>query len=362
MPDAPNPTPAKEAPRTLIKPTDIEQWTRNHFEELDKNKDGGIDSLELFRSYRNQKLSTTDSAMVLAMLKGFSIIDKQDKEDHKISKDDVAALTKKYAAGKDAELKQKWNEAIGFGNERVSGINDKLWGEFKKPVDAIKSDAIGQGMVGDCWFLASVAAVADTIPHVIEKMITQTPDGKFTVTFPGLADKPVTVDPPSNIELAMFAKSTKYGTWVAVLEKAAAKVGFKKSAEDEIGSLDGGDPAKALQLLTGCKTITLAGDEINVRQKLAVAQQWGLPIVCGTGPEKTDKERDERGVYFSHAYTATYDPRDRKVQVRNPWGWSRDSEPTLPDGRPVDGIADGAFKLSVEDFRKSFRTICIVSP
>lgn len=353
MPDSP------AAP--LAKPTDVEPWLKKHFEQLDKNKDGGIDVVELFRAYRDPKLGATDSATVLAMLKGFSLIDQQDKKDCKITLADAAALTKNLADKKDPELEKKWKEAVGFGNERVSQINNKLWGEFSKPLDAIKPDAVGQGLVGDCWFLAAVAAVADTMPQKIEKMIQQTSDGKFKVTFPGLPDKPVTVDPPSNIELAMFAKGTKHGTWVAVLEKAASKLGLRQT-EDEILSLNGNDPAVALQLLSGFKTVTLAGDDVNVRQKLAVAQQWGLPIVCGTRVEGTDKEHDERGIYFTHAYSAKYDPRDRKIEVRNPWGWAKDSEPTLPDGRPVDGIADGAFKMSIKDFRKSFTTICVVMP
>lgn len=356
MSDVPGP----KAP--LAKPTDLESWTTSHFEELDKNKDGAIDRLELFRSYRNPNLSTTDGAMVLAMMAGFELIDKQDKADRKVTKADVAAFAKKYADGSDPELKQKWNLAIGKGNERVANVSNKLWGEFEKPIDAIKSDAVGQGTVGDCWFLCAVAAVADAGPGLIEKMIEPQKDGKFKVTFPGLSDKPVTVDPPTAVELALFARGTKHGTWVAVLEKAASKLGVRPSGEDEIVSLDGNDPAIALQILTGCKVTTLDADDVNVRQKLAVAQQWGLPIVASTRLEGTDKESDERGVYYTHAYSAIYDSRDRKVQVRNPWGWTPGSEPTLPDGRPADGVADGAFKLSVDDFRKSFRKIYVVMP
>ncbi|HEY9786739.1 MAG TPA: hypothetical protein V6D17_15155, partial [Candidatus Obscuribacterales bacterium] len=74
------------------------------------------------------------------------------------------------------------------------------------------------------------------------------------------------------------------------------------------------------------------------------------------------REANEAGVYYRHAYTVTYDAQAREVIVRNPWGWGHESEPLNADGTPRDGVADGAFRLSLADFKKSFPDVWAVVP
>ena len=95
---------------------------------------------------------------------------------------------------------------------------------------------------------------------------------------------------------------------------------------------------------------------------LSAATQWGLPIAAGSIMDRTDSEADANGVYGTHMYTLKYDPLKREIIVRNPWGWAPKSEPCNPDGTPKDGVADGAFRLSLKDFQKSFSDVTTVVP
>ncbi|HEY9870629.1 MAG TPA: C2 family cysteine protease, partial [Candidatus Obscuribacterales bacterium] len=171
---------------------------------------------------------------------------------------------------------------------------------------------------------------------------------------------------PTPLELLLYAHGNKHGSWVAVLEKAAARLlnseaGLLKRKK-EINILHGGDPGVALKLLTGEKVLSLSGREADLVEKLAVASQWGLPLVCASEPLWTDAEHDARGVYYSHLYMLKYDPLQKEVIVRNPWGGTKRAEPSHADGTPLDGAADGAFRMSLADFRKSFPYVWAVVP
>lgn len=362
----------KEAPAAAKPPqpptvADIEPWFTAHLAEIDTDHNGRIDVKELFETVSNKKFDSHDAGMVIGMLYGFELIDAQDKKDGGISEKDVKTVSKKLKEDPNGDLPKMLEIAMLIAGSRTDSINQKLWGDFTNPIDAIKSDAVGQGSVGDCWFLGSVAAVADTMPETIERMIKQEPNGQFTVTFPGAPKYPVTVDPPTAVEMALFARSDKHGSWVAVLEKAAAKLWNSASPypqKYDIAALHGGDAGVALSMLTGERYSLLNPADPNFRQKLEVTAQWGLPVCAGSKVEKTDKDSDERGVFFTHLYTAKYDPRDKQVSVRNPWGWTpgSNSEPVNADGTPRDGVPDGAFKLSVANFQKSFPCVWVVVP
>src|SRR5437016_5761467 len=58
---------------------------------------------------------------------------------------------------------------------------------------------VGQGDLGDCFFLSSLVAVAATRPEVIKRAISKNVDGSYTVTFQektraGFRPVPVRVD------------------------------------------------------------------------------------------------------------------------------------------------------------------------
>lgn len=334
-------------------PKKFAEWVENNWSKFDRDKDGYISSREVAKAVGDKRL-VRDSDKLLALIDGFEGFDHLGVPDNKLSKGEIAVLKRRADEPGIKEAFKIFDEAAKI---ELSKINQNLWGEFKNPKDAIKSDAISQGNIGDCWLMGSIAAVADRIPDKIEKMIKENGDGTFTVTFPGLKEKPVTIEAPTLAELYLYAKSRKYGTWVAVLEKAAAKAindHLAKKQDVDIVALHGGDPAVALTLLTGDPAPRLDTSSKNFLDQLRLANEWELPIVAGSRRIGPDTKKDERGVYFTHLYTLTYDPKTNTVAVRNPWGAEAGSEPTNALGKPIDGVADGVFRLSLEDFKKSF--------
>ncbi len=64
-----------------------------------------------------------------------------------------------------------------------------VWGEADRR--AIDSSDVRQGYLGDCYFMALLAAIAEVRPEAIEQMVKPNADGTFTVSFFGPDGKPV---------------------------------------------------------------------------------------------------------------------------------------------------------------------------
>ena len=88
------------------------------------------------------------------------------------------------------------------------------------PVESIRPNDVIQGSANDCFFMASLAAVADTKPSLIKDAIVQNKDGSYTVTFPGAKDFHIHTPPLTERELSNYAKNSPDGVWPAVMEKA----------------------------------------------------------------------------------------------------------------------------------------------
>lgn len=69
-------------------------------------------------------------------------------------------------------------------------------------------------------FNAVFESVIVQCPHIIVRMICQSSDGKYTVTFPGDPRNPVTVCAPTSTCLAEYLHGSKFGFWMAVIENA----------------------------------------------------------------------------------------------------------------------------------------------
>jgi hypothetical protein len=246
------------------------------------------------------------------------------------------------------------------------------------------SDDVKQGMAGDCYFLASMASIANAKPDLIQKMISKNDDGTFMVTFKKLAANGTFTDVPVRVsneihltnyrdaEGKVFAASTAYATsnsdsryvdkvpthqeaamWVPMIEKAFAKLsdgGFEK-----IGH--GGDPAESLKLMLGQHTATfiitsLPPDDLFAKIKAAVAHRD--PMVTAT---KTDMaslaDFTNSGLVHGHAYSVLgvrEQAGEQFIKLRNPWG----------KGEPGnDGKDDGVFEMKMSEYQKFFGSISL---
>jgi hypothetical protein len=75
--------------------------------------------------------------------------------------------------------------------ERIKNMNDSSGKKITKPevyVHGLGANDIGQGQIGDCWFLSALSVVAYTRPKLLESLIhkncrTYREDGLYVVRF-----------------------------------------------------------------------------------------------------------------------------------------------------------------------------------
>lgn len=135
------------------------------------------------------------------------------------------------AVGVKPEQTKKIIEA--YGRERISYTpcfrkNRALFPEGPDAAD------IGQGSVGDCYFLAALSAAAAQDPSKIREAMRQNPDGTVTVRFYTETREPVyvTVDTEiPTVNTGYYDKRPIYAEkslWAAVMEKAYVQSGLHK--------------------------------------------------------------------------------------------------------------------------------------
>lgn len=237
-------------------------------------------------------------------------------------------------------------------------ISRELFADAAHPERSVTPDAIDQGRTGDCYFLAALAAVAQSDPQSIVQMIKDNQDGTFTVNFPG-KQHPITVDAPTDTELGLFNGGSNSGIWASVLEKAYGK--YVKTYYGEEGLTDieaagnGGYPAVALEALTGAY---FRDDVINYLSDVEIVATLidnfrsgqGKPMTVSTarGSESESPDFTKDGFARQHAYTVlgagANENGEFAITIRNPWG----------DG---DDNTSGTVDLTLEQFMRNFTVI-----
>lgn len=223
-----------------------------------------------------------------------------------------------------------------LATENLSGIT--LWG------DGPSINDINQGMLGDCYFLASLGGTATLQPDRLRELAVDLGDGTFAVAFKreGVTSY-VRVDADIVISGGMFAYNAAQNNgpiWACVMEKAYAfyrEPGANSYASIEAGYAnavfsDLGFEAKRMEPRTS--------SEATFRT-ISTALAAGKPVVLGTVTHMPN------GVPLvgNHAYTVLSASRDNQGNItytmRNPWGWDGENTDTgeiYSSGDPNDGI------------------------
>jgi len=219
-------------------------------------------------------------------------------------------------------------------------------------VNGPKVSDINQGAVGDCYFLASLASIANGNPMLLQQAVTPLGDGTYAVRFYRYGQEvylrvdgylPVT----SGRQLA-YAKTGQGGaTWVAIMEKAYA---FFRSAGNSYASISGGWMANACTDLTGLGTTSLAaaGSASSVYAFLQTQLADGKAVTAAS------TSTCQGPIVASHAYSilsVQMIGNTMTVTVYNPWGFDGSSTPF--DSNPN----DGQLVLSIAQFQQYFGTI-----
>jgi Calpain family cysteine protease len=191
---------------------------------------------------------------------------------------------------------------------------------------------VEQGVIGDCWLLASLAEVADRDPKVIQNMfvydgttvVNGSTVGVYSVQFfsnTGIAfDVKVDTELPSGGDYYDHLENDQdtQVLWVALAEKAYAEantlglVTTRAEGQDSYDAMGYGDPTWAEYAITGKST---NDSSINPSQ---IAADWkaGCLIVLCTPDSPPDSY-----IEGSHCYAVVgYNASGPQFELFNPWG------------------------------------------
>jgi hypothetical protein len=195
--------------------------------------------------------------------------------------------------------------------------------------DEISFNAVKQGQLGDCYFLATLAAIANKKPGYIRKIIDGREDGGPAVCFYDdllqthkiYVDKKFWIDEKQNPVYAQYGLEAddKREIWAMLIEKAWAKINGL-----DYTNINGGDVGHKIDYslaLTGRKAIReYISPEINIDSTLQRIRNHiqNKPVVFYSVKHKNEHSAPEL-VEF-HAYALTDISPDNKYGIYNPHG------------------------------------------
>ncbi|GAA1636375.1 hypothetical protein GCM10009744_26800 [Kribbella alba] len=229
-----------------------------------------------------------------------------------------------------------------FNDQTGKSTNGMHYGTPSDPLFTGKplAEDIYQGQLGDCWFIASMTATAQTNPDFLRQGIRENPNGTLSVR---IWDKDgnqrwVTM----NRELPLDQNGSPVGahgdgsTWAAYYEKAFAIVyegdgggapdgkggdpRYDKAEQGSYGALEWDYNEKAPPYLTGHKSEGIGTDYDDVKKSF----DGGHPVIVASNSDKNnvpDKwTQQQKDAYVSrHVYYVKSISGD-KVVLGNPWG------------------------------------------
>ena len=207
----------------------------------------------------------------------------------------------------------------------------------------------GPGYFGDCWLLASLAALAHTRPGVLEQAVTDHGDGTYTVRLFAEAgatgeDVRVTGALPQTTDGrdAYAQRPDPAELWVGIIEKAFA------SWKGGYGNLHGGLPSDALTALTGERSTTAFKDDPELGARMQAASAEGAPMVAASAAHLS---LSQGGIVPGHAHTVLDVRQDGDrtlIKLRDTYAAYE------PSGN---GPKDGVFELTLDEFRRRFQYV-----
>ncbi len=197
--------------------------------------------------------------------------------------------------------------------------NRSLWGGGPDVNDA------NQGSVGDCWFIASIAGLANSSPARLEESAVDLGDGTYAVEF-FRNNAPTYVRVSNQFSTGPFngyryaQPSVNGAIWAPVLEKALC---YFRSAKNTYNSISGGYGSEGLGYfnVSSSTTAPKSYTDASLFSMVSASLAAGKTVVFGTPTNAPN-------LVGNHEYTiiSCYsDASGTHYLVRNPWGVSGDS-------------------------------------
>lgn len=248
----------------------VDQVTGSAPAEIDEGLDAGEISDRLLYGVGNWVISDQDAQDVMASLEAMSDTERSETlagltaEQRERLVDnypgDIPASVAMYLedAQPDAASLDGVDGAWLYGDAGLTDVTKD--GELV--VDGADVSDIKQGILGDCWLLASLGSVVQSDPHFVEEAIIPQGDGSFNVRlYNAVGDPPVVQEfwvvvdglVPSDLNVIRYARTGEDGEyWPLIIEKAVTKL-YDAHKEDESGydAMVGDDPRNAYFMLTG---------------------------------------------------------------------------------------------------------------
>lgn len=246
-------------------------------------------------------------------------------------------------AGFTDELQPSFEDVGGDGarDNPESPANSATYAELEHRlfVGTVSPADAAQGRIGDCWWIASMMAVAQADPQVIRDAITVNPNGTYTVhLYRDGVRVPVTVTP----DMVLMPDGTPafvsngrsddtYELWPMVLEKALA-LEYGDYAE-----IEGGWPSVGFTALTGRASTSHDTADLSIQRLADTVSGGGAVGLASLTPDdardSTYYQQDAGAdrLFANHAYyVQSVDVDAGTVTVVNPWGIAGYPPITLP--------------------------------
>jgi calpain family cysteine protease len=188
---------------------------------------------------------------------------------------------------------------------------------------------VNQGSFGDCWYLASLAAMAQTDPDYVRDGIRENGNGTVSVRLWDAEgnEQWVTVDrqlPTDENGNLISASDGGEALWPAYYEKAFAQV-YGEDPQGTYNSIEGDWSGNASPHLTGQDADDIGGNEFlwmgsSDYENVKEAYENGQAVTLSSTDFDAPDDWEAKGYTDGHAYYVAGFTEDGNVLIGNPWG------------------------------------------
>lgn len=343
----------------------------SNFAKWDHNHDGKLTVQEVDAQVVNPKVNGDEAAAVAAL----HVYQRDHKNAPPLTKAQLLQSSKEKDSAERRDVQQK-QAHFGSNFESFRNHINKAPKSIFATKEAPTLEGFKQGLLGDCYFLAAVAAALHADPPVFRRMFQSRPDGSCDVHF--YSGHVVRLPRLTDAEIALSSSAGEQGVWLNALEKAFGEIKLqvrnaRKNRGGDHFDLDiiarGGDPGDAIEVLCGsqsksvnlrkgkAETLPPEVELLKHKNELHVLFSTALPRKFLCCCSVASKGKYPPGIVTDHCYSILgYDPRTQHVTVRNPWGnrFKPKGTPGFTNGYATEG---GVFEVPLAEFVMIFESV-----